>query len=324
MKRTLLLITVYIVVIAYAKGQTFSFVTYYTTGKEEGSEIEYDFKIEIDKKNIKEQPGGIFNIDIPYYKTYFTDDFISFGLKEGSVLPKGITEYDRCSHFFAISKVTGIMTLKFDNNDNKYEFVPKELIQNALKDLPGLLNRIDNLKKSLSGNSKSSLTNSPSEQIKAEGEFPIPSNNFKQMTKEDLESYAKRGIAEAQYELGNRIFDNSNWKNEEVEMAKYWFGKAVEQSHPQAHLKLGFIYSGQAYWLYNNEGPNHEAYKKIAFDIYLKGAKLGEINCQMWVGEYYHNGRYAPKNEKQALYWTRKAAEQGQEAAKRHLKEWGY
>lgn len=157
MKRILLLITVYIVVIAYVKGQTFSFVTY-TTGKEEGSVIEYDFKIEIDKKNIKEQPGGIFNIDLPYYKTYFTNDFISFGLKEGSVLPKGITEYDRCSHFFAISKVTGVMTLKFDNNDNKYEFVPKEFLLNDQKDLPGLLNRIENLKKSLSGNSKSSST----------------------------------------------------------------------------------------------------------------------------------------------------------------------
>lgn len=143
--------------ISTTKGQDFSFVTYTENA------IEYDFIVETGKKNIKEKAGGLFNIDLPYFDTYQTNEFICFSLKKGYALPKGITDLDKCSNFFAISTVTGIFTLKFDRDDKKYEFIPKEFVLNDQKELPDLLNRIKNLKKALSSNlssTNSSITNS--------------------------------------------------------------------------------------------------------------------------------------------------------------------
>ena len=68
-----------------------------------------------------------------------------------------------------------------------------------------------------------------------------------------------------------------------------------------------------------------EAFKlSEAEEKYLAAAEKGDANVQFFLGGCYHIGIGVEKDLKQALYWLRKAADQGHENAKKALKNFGY
>jgi uncharacterized protein len=52
-----------------------------------------------------------------------------------------------------------------------------------------------------------------------------------------------------------------------------------------------------------------------AFRVFLKGAKLGDVSCQLNVGYLYDEGRGVKRSETKALYWYRRAYRKGNSSA---------
>ena len=50
---------------------------------------------------------------------------------------------------------------------------------------------------------------------------------------------------------------------------------------------------------------------KIAFELFLEGAKAGHEPCQDNLGVFYECGLGTPKNSKKALYWYKRAIKTG-------------
>jgi hypothetical protein len=54
---------------------------------------------------------------------------------------------------------------------------------------------------------------------------------------------------------------------------------------------------------------------RLAFRLFLAGAKLGEIGCQVNVGNYYDDAKGVLRNRKAALYWYKRAYRRGDTSA---------
>lgn len=86
------------------------------------------------------------------------------------------------------------------------------------------------------------------------------------------------------------------------EKSIYWLNKSMNQNNSQAFFIMGTLYSEGDSILGKDE--------EMAFSLYLKSAKLGNGNAQNNLGNWLFNGRYVLKNEKEALKWYLKAAEE--------------
>ena len=62
----------------------------------------------------------------------------------------------------------------------------------------------------------------------------------------------------------------------------------------------------------------------VAEDKYLAAAEKGDAQAQYNLGWCYVNGDGVAKDLKQAVYWYRKAADQGHAEAKEALELFGY
>jgi len=56
---------------------------------------------------------------------------------------------------------------------------------------------------------------------------------------------------------------------------------------------------------------------------FRKAAEQGDVGGQWSLGEMYRDGRGVEKNDEQAVYWFRKAAEQGDRDAPKALRKLG-
>lgn len=97
--------------------------------------------------------------------------------------------------------------------------------------------------------------------------------------KEALQQYIKlanNGDSNAMVSVG-KIY-GSGWleEGEDWEKAVEWYDKAVTDGNTEAMEILGTIYWGE-----------HEI--KKSFSYYLKGAKKGDLNCRMGVGQVIYN-----------------------------------
>ncbi|AJG24351.1 hypothetical protein RR42_s2770 [Cupriavidus basilensis] len=54
---------------------------------------------------------------------------------------------------------------------------------------------------------------------------------------------------------------------------------------------------------------------------YMKAANLGDAFSQNEIGTFYWHGITVPRDKALAIQWFRKSAQQGNDAAKRNLKE---
>ena len=114
-------------------------------------------------------------------------------------------------------------------------------------------------------------------------------------------SFAERGNAEAQRELGTQYFLGIGVPMDRTEAVK-WFHKAIEQGDVDARCRLAYCY-------FNGEGVPED--KAEAVKHYRLAAELGNVEGQWKLGAYYLNGIVVPKDEEEAVKWFRKAADQG-------------
>ena len=66
---------------------------------------------------------------------------------------------------------------------------------------------------------------------------------------------------------------------------------------------------------------NDSTVNKRLFEITKECANQGDAGAQGSLGTYYYKGEGVAEDEQQAVYWIRKAAEQGHEKAKGVLKQ---
>jgi TPR repeat protein/predicted acylesterase/phospholipase RssA/ankyrin repeat protein len=147
---------------------------------------------------------------------------------------------------------------------------------------------------------------------------------------------AEQGNADGQYHLGLMYESGRGVLKDDVEAAK-WFKKAAEQGHANGQYRLGIMYEKgrgvkddfyeAAKWLKktaeqgNLEGyyylgmmcEKHRrsvakySYQAEAKDSYIKAAERGHVGSQCNLGRMYFEDR----DHKEALYWYRRASEQG-------------
>jgi TPR repeat protein len=139
---------------------------------------------------------------------------------------------------------------------------------------------------------------------------------------------AEQGFAPAQHSLGYRYANGQGIAKDEG-AAVTWYRRAAEQRYAPAQYNLGVMYE-------NGWGVTKDYAQAIAW--YRKAAEQDEPPAQYESGEgmaqdfrmaaamakanlgmMYENGRGVAKDEAQAVGWYRKAAEQGDDRAKKRL-----
>lgn len=126
-----------------------------------------------------------------------------------------------------------------------------------------------------------------------------------------LRESANIGNANAQYQLGLIYYFGEDYYD--LEQALKWFRKAAQKDILMAQVMLGSIYddglagknlleaeSGAQYWF------------RKALPGLLSNANRGDSLAQSILGGMYENGTGVTENDKQAIYWYRKAAEKNQ------------
>jgi len=116
----------------------------------------------------------------------------------------------------------------------------------------------------------------------------------------------EQGVAEAQYRCGL-------WYKKAAEQIELYH-KAAEQGHVEAFKKLRYVALGGSIIAQNNLGEMYANGKgvtqnnKTAIYWYEKAAENGSITAQNNLGEIYANGKGVTQNNKTAVYWYEKAA----------------
>lgn len=119
------------------------------------------------------------------------------------------------------------------------------------------------------------------------------------------------------------------------EEAVYWYRRAARGGSAKAQERLADVLSrGQ----FGSDGDGHvvgyvgpapaEAarWRRAAVDAYKKAARRGDAEAQVELADLYLNGRGVEQDTGRAAYWLRRAANQGDETARRKLrflKEYG-
>lgn len=144
---------------------------------------------------------------------------------------------------------------------------------------------------------------------------------------------ADQGVGKAQWEVG-RTLHLSNDKTKQRE-AIPWLTKAAEQGVPKAMMVLGRCYADgigveknmKKAILWNKKGAElnvipcmiwlslNDPNQSQRHDWLLKGAQLGDANCQYLAGMNYHNGTGVAKDNEKAMDLFSNAAVQGHKEA---------
>lgn len=136
---------------------------------------------------------------------------------------------------------------------------------------------------------------------------------------------AKKGNAEAQYELGCCYHYGTFVKEEDQNQAIYWWTKAAKQDHVEAQLKLAWMYQNHSWHFpqdgqreHNNHDCNNEnighSNSKLHWMWLQRAAKLGDLKAQRTVALYYFN---RPERERE----QRQKQQQQQQQEKQYMDE---
>ncbi|MCB1210050.1 MAG: SEL1-like repeat protein [Verrucomicrobiales bacterium] len=117
----------------------------------------------------------------------------------------------------------------------------------------------------------------------------------------ELQQWAERGDADAQFELGIRQITGEGVEKNEAEGLK-WVKKAAEQNHLRAQHILGSLYE---------DGVAVEKDLVKAAEWYTKAADAGLPMAQHSLGILNDLGRGVKKDPAKAAQWFQKAASQG-------------
>ena len=143
---------------------------------------------------------------------------------------------------------------------------------------------------------------------------------------------AKGGDAKAQIIVGNYCLNYGSQED-----AVKWFMRAANAGEASAYTKLGHCYmdgigvgadQGKAIKLYKQAAAMQDTAAmcflanffikrstkqetiSAAIKLYVKAARMGDVSAQAYLGVIYYEGRYTNKNESQAYFWLKKAAEE--------------
>jgi len=133
-----------------------------------------------------------------------------------------------------------------------------------------------------------------------------------------FEEAAKHNYAPAEEKIGYMYLKGLGVPKHTDE-AMYWFKKAAKQGNAEAENQLGNIYLTTAnlntifdYMFSNPHGKNIEIkdYQKALY-WYKKAAEQGYAKAANHLGAIYANGLGVPQNYSKAVYWYKKAAKKG-------------
>ncbi len=116
----------------------------------------------------------------------------------------------------------------------------------------------------------------------------------------ELESLAKRGDADAQFELGLRQITGEDMKKDES-TGLQWMEKAANQKHLRAQFVMGSLYE---------DGVGVKKDESKAIDWYRKSADNGFAPAQFAMAMAYDLGRGIKQDPVKATEWLQKAADQ--------------
>lgn len=116
----------------------------------------------------------------------------------------------------------------------------------------------------------------------------------------ELESLAKRGDADAQFELGLRMITGQDMKKDEA-AGLQWMEKAANQKHLRAQFVMGSLFE---------DGVGVKKDESKAVDWYRKSADNGFAPAQFAMAMAYDLGRGIKQDPAKATEWLQKAADQ--------------
>ncbi|MDR2219318.1 MAG: sel1 repeat family protein [Methylobacillus sp.] len=118
---------------------------------------------------------------------------------------------------------------------------------------------------------------------------------------ENLQARAERGDAKAQLKLGIKCQLEGNHAEAEA-----WYKKAADQGHPDGQYNL-------AAHLWMEPGVDNKAGELFAkaAEGYLAAARQGNVRAQYYLGDMYSSATGVEQDFTQAIFWLRKAADQG-------------
>ena len=120
-----------------------------------------------------------------------------------------------------------------------------------------------------------------------------------------LKTEAKKGEADAQYELGIHYYNSKDYTQ-----AFEWLEKSALQGKEDAQYSLGVLY-------YEGTGVTKDLLQ--AFSWIQKSAMQGDADAQYALAKFYFEGEGVTQDETKALEWLQKSAAKGSVAAKQVL-----
>jgi len=137
---------------------------------------------------------------------------------------------------------------------------------------------------------------------------------------QELIKKAENGDIQTQYKLGGYYWGNGFIRDKEK--AEFWLLKAAEQRLSEAQYQLGVLYNHAILFKKN---PNEKAltWSKIEY-WWLKAAEQENIYAQYMLGVKYDssnkdNDSIIKKDDEKAVYYFKKAAENGNDKAQLEL-----
>ncbi|WP_172392898.1 tetratricopeptide repeat protein [Neisseria dumasiana] len=127
-----------------------------------------------------------------------------------------------------------------------------------------------------------------------------------------LRKAAELNIVSAQADLAGKLAETAKSEIEKQE-ARQWLEKALMQNDPYAYAMAGVLYSEK-----NNVFPVDEA---KAYEYYMKAAEMEEEKSQASLAWWFWEGRYVVKDERKAVEWFERSANNGEIKAAKKLVE---
>ena len=124
-----------------------------------------------------------------------------------------------------------------------------------------------------------------------------------------LETAARRGLAEAQYELAV-AYDRGLGVTQNHAIAAGWYQRAAEQGLTEAQYNLATLY---------DEGLGTPRDFERAREWYMRAADAGEARAMNNLGYIYEKGLGGPRDYGKAVVWYRRAAHRGLAIAQSNL-----
>ena len=124
-----------------------------------------------------------------------------------------------------------------------------------------------------------------------------------------LETAARRGLAEAQYELGV-AYDRGLGVTQNHATAAGWYHRAAEQGLTDAQYNLATLY---------DEGLGTPRDIELAREWYIRAADAGEARAMNNLGYIYEKGLLGVRDYDEAVVWYRRAARKGLAIAQSNL-----